>query len=377
MKKFNKCAGLALAFSMLVSMTACKKSSSKTETTASSEKDITTEASLEDTTEETTTEETTSEETTEESTSEETSDPSDTTASDPEPEKDFEEDLYNFYASSKHEFPGRLYGAERGYESYKTWEQQVGINLETWIMTGYYTADGKEFECKFKVAPVERVNDYSYRTTILETIDYNPDDFEDPFESNNPPYSFSEGDELIVFLPNAPLSEVPPTVQMAAEQTAASRKSPKDDGRLQSYVIYNEASDHAYDGDSTMLPVYASMKLNEDEMNSWSGDYKESSGAETGELKIYKDPSSGEIRADYYCSDYEQTVKKWFRNLSVRIEVDNPNAIYAFGEADDGTFTIILIERVEETGRYQLRILAYTPDDQYMAGQGFDFEKTN
>ena len=374
MKKFNKCAGLALAFSMLVSMTACKKSSSETETTASSEKENTTQASTEDTTEETTTEETTTEETTEESTSEETSDPSDTTASDPE--KDFEEDLYNFYASSKHEFPGRLYGAERGYESYKTWEQQVGINLETWIMTGYYTADGKEFKCKFKVAPVERVNDYSYRTTILETIDYNPDDFEDPFEFATPPYSFSEGDELIVFLPNAPLSEVPPTVQMAAEQTAASRKHPKDE-RLQSYVIYNEASDHAYDGDSTMLPVYASTKLNEDEMNSWSGDYKESSGAETGELKIYKDPSSGEIRADYYCSDYEQTVKKWFRNLSVRIEVDNPNAIYAFGEADDGTFTIILIERVEETGRYQLRILAYTPDDEYMAGLGFDFEKTN
>ena len=135
MKKFNKCAGLVLAFSMLVSVTACKKSSSETETTASSEKDITTEASLEDTAEETTTEETTSEETTEESTSEETSDPSDTTASDPE--KDFEEDLYHYYASSKHEFPGRLYGAERGYEGYKTWEQQVGINLETWIMTGY------------------------------------------------------------------------------------------------------------------------------------------------------------------------------------------------------------------------------------------------
>lgn len=370
MKKFNKCAGLALAFSMLVSMTACKKSSSETETTASSEKENTTQAS----TEETTTEDTTTEETTEESTSEETSDPSDTTASDPE--KDFEEDLYNFYASSKHEFPGRLYGAERGYDSYRDWTQQVGINLETWIMTGYYTADGKEFKCKFKVAPVERVNDYSYRTTILETIDYNPDDFEDPFEFATPPYSFSEGDELIVFLPNAPLSEVPPTVQMAAEQTASSRKHPKD-GRLQSYVIYNEASDHAYDGDSTMLPVYASTKLNEDEMESWSGDYKESSGAETGELKIYKDPSSGEIRADYYCSDYEQTVKKWFRNLSVRIEVDNPNAIYAFGEADDGTFTIILIERVEETGRYQLRILAYTPDDEYMAGLGFDFEKTN
>ena len=131
MKKLDKYIGLALAFSMLFSMTACKKSSSETETTASSEVENATQASSE----ETTTDETTTEETTEESTSEETSDPSDTTASDPE--KDFEEDLYHYYASSKHEFPGRLYGAERGYDSYRDWTQQVGINLETWIMTGY------------------------------------------------------------------------------------------------------------------------------------------------------------------------------------------------------------------------------------------------
>ena len=108
---------------MLFSMTACNKSTS--ETTAASEKVNATEASSEDTTEETTTEKTT-----EAATSEETSASSDTVASDPKSEKDFEEDLYNFYASSKYQFPGYIYGSSNGYEGYKTWTQQVSILLD-------------------------------------------------------------------------------------------------------------------------------------------------------------------------------------------------------------------------------------------------------
>ena len=370
MKKLNKYVGLALAFSMLFSMTACNKSTSKK--TAASEKVNATEASSEDTTEETTTEETTSEETAEESTSEETSDPSDTTASDPE--KDFEEDLYNFYASSKYQFPGYIYGSSNGYEGYKTWTQQVSILLDTWILNGYYTSEGKEFECHFKVAPVERVNDYSYRTTILETIDYNPDDFEDPFDFAKPPYTFSEGDEIVVYLPNALISDVPGAVWEAAINSTS--RMPAEGDYLQAFVLYNESTDLAYDGGGTMFPVFSSRKLSEDEMKTWLGEYSEFSDPKTGELKIYKDPSSGEIRADYYFSDYQKTVEKWFKNLSVRMEVDNPNVIYAFGESEDGTFIILSFERVEETGRFVVRIHAYTTDEECMVGQGGDFEKT-
>lgn len=366
MKKFDKYVGLALAFSVLFSMTACKKSTSETETTAPLENVNTTEASSEETTEETTTEESTKA-----STSEETSASSDTAASDPE--KDFEEDLYNFYASSKYQFPGYIYSSSNGYEGYKTWDQQVSINIETWILNGYYRAEGKEFECHFKVAPVERVNYYSYRTTILETIDYNPDDFEDPFDFAKPPYSFSEGDELVVYLPNARISDVP----LAVWETVINNtgREPMASDYLQTFVLYNESADLAYYGGNTMFPVFPSRKLSEDEMNSWFGEYSECSGAKTGELKIYKDPSSGEIRADYYFSNYQQTVEKWFRNLSVRIEVDDPNMIYAFGESDDDTFVIVSFKRVEETGRFVLWIHAYTPNDEWIEGQIFDFEK--
>ena len=376
MKKLNKYVGLALAFSMLFSMTACKKSSS--ETTAASEKVDATEAASEETTEETT-----GEETTEAATSEETNASSDTTASDPKSEKDFEEDLYNFYASSKYQFPGYIYGSSRGYEGYTTadqevnyitWDQQVSINIETWTLNGYYSADGKEFECHFKVAPVERVNDYSYRTTILETIDYNPDDFEDPFDFAKPPYSFSEGDEIVVYLPNALISDVPGAVWEAAINSTS--RMPAEGDYLQAFVLYNESTDLAYDGGGTMFPVFSSRKLSEDEMKTWLGEYSEFSGPKTGELKIYKDPSSGEIRADYYFSDYQKTVEKWFKNLSVRMEVDNPNVIYAFGESEDGIFIILSVEKNEYTGRFVVRIHAYTPDEECMVGQGGDFEKT-
>ena len=125
-----------------------------------------------------------------------------------------------------------------------------------------------------------------------------------------------------------------------------------------------------------MFPVFSSRKLSEDEMKIWLGEYSEFSDPKTGELKIYKDPSSGEIRADYYFSDYQKTVEKWFKNLSVRMEVDNPNVIYAFGESEDGTFIILSFERVEETGRFVVRIHAYTTDEECMVGQGGDFEKT-
>ena len=92
--------------------------------------------------------------------------------------------------------------------------------------------------------------------------------------------------------------------------------------------------------------------------------------------KIGLADADGEIRADYYFSDYQKTVEKWFKNLSVRMEVDNPNMIYAFGESEDGTFIILSFERVEETGRFVVRIHAYTTDEECMVGQGGDFEKT-
>ena len=356
MKKTSKYVGLVLSLALLFSTAACKKDSTDSESSVTQTEENTTENISEEETSETT-----EKNTTEATTSEETSDTSEPTSSDPEPEKDIEEDLYNYYASSRYQLPDAIHFDLNDQNG--EWWQQVGITTENWRLTSCYSVDGIEyFTCYFKISPLERVNDYSYKTTILEAIDERADQFEDPVDHHGtPPYSFNVGDELILYMPNAPIPEVP--LPRWDNQPLLS----PDDAGLQAFNLYNSTSGLVYS--LGMHPMLPSTVLSEDEMEFWYGEYI---AKEAGEVKIYKDADSGEMRVDYHYVNYVYPEEKWFKNMSVRKVVDDPKSIYAFGEAEDGSFIIIGIEYYEDEGVFPLSVYEYSSDGEYICdGMGF------
>jgi len=334
-----------------------------TEETTSSEETSTEETTTEETTTETkeettvttteeTTEETTSEETSEDTsaTSEETSATAETTAPKAEPTYDLEKDLYSYYADATYTFPEKI----ATYMSAGTisWNQNVTINTSDWTIIGNYESfmmnldgdqeryDGYLSYFKSKVSPLERINDYSFKTTVSGLSWSTGADYEGTHENlpcdyhYAPPYKLNEGDELILYLPNTPISEFP----KAASDWVNYALLPPAGGYLQAFVMFNATTETAY---IVYIPALrATEKTSGNDMDGWYGTFT----SDEGDMKIYEDPATGEPRMDLLFRNCKQ-----YKNMSVRKALDDAASIYAFGEAEDGTLIIIGVDVADGT----------------------------
>ena len=346
MKRIYRYAGLVLAASLLLPTVGCNKNSSETETEKATSETIadTTETSLEETTEQTT----------ELTTSEQTSASAETTTQDPDPQLDLAADLYNYYASPSYLFPEWV-GVANESPGETGYEFQLAMNFGECRCTALYkiTATGEEHEFKLKISPLERANDYSFKTTVLEYTGDAAEDFGDFKDfAKTPFYKFSVGDELFIYMPNTPKADLPEGAWHGYFGNDYGGPIEEDD-RLQYFIMYNSTTEKSYN--IRLTPIAVTEKTSSEEMKNWYGEYINTIEGE--ELKIYEDPSSGEPRLD--CKFFNG---EWCKNMSVRKVVGDPNWIYAYGETEKGIFMIVGVEIGYDDALY-LRIHEYESPD--------------
>jgi hypothetical protein len=168
---------------------------------------------------------------------------------------DLDSDTYNYYKEDTFFLPEKLYG----YLSAMTeWDTELDISLKDNTFAGSYesrsfTLEGDAYDvlrCIFKgkIDGFKRVNEYSFSTHVTE---FTTDKFEPVDEkygeymahvTYSEPYGFKDADELILYLPNTPVSELP---QKTIEWLEPYIGIPTPE-HLGYYVICNKAEETAF-----------------------------------------------------------------------------------------------------------------------------------
>ena len=312
MKRFNRYLGLVMASTMVLSMTSCNKLSVNAETNAPAEVSSNSTAS-----------------------SEEISASAETKETQTKSSKSLEDDLYNVYAEPAYSLPNVILSIAQDHDS--TWHEQVCFTLDKGTLVEVYDINDKEIaEARWKISQPERVNDYSFKIKITDLESSSFTDIKLPDEY----CKLNKGDELIIYLPNTPIKETPAKV-IGSRQSS---RTPPEDDRLQTFGVYNPASDGACR--VILNAMLASDKTSAEDMKNWYGEYFSEDGEQ---VKIYEDSSTREPRVDLVYAGSKQC-----NGMQVRKVKDDPNELYAFGKADDGS--VIIIGLVHADSGYSLRV---------------------
>lgn len=312
MKRFNKCIGLVMASSLVLSVNA--------ETNAPSEVSSSSTAA-----------------------SEETSASSETTETQTKSDKSLEEDLYNVYADPSYSLPKVILSMAQDYDS--TWHEQVCFTLDKGTLVEVYDINDKEVaEARWKISQPERVNDYSFKIKITDLENSSFTDIKLPEGY----CKLSKGDELIIYLPNSPIKKVPSKVIGVRSFS----RTPQEDDRLQTFCVYNPASDGACR--VILNAMLASDKTSAEDMKNWYGEYFTEDGEQ---VKIYEDSSTREPLVDLVYAG-----SKRCNGMKVRKVKGDPNELYAFGKADDGL--VIIIGLVHTDSGYSLQVYEFPECDE-------------
>ncbi|MBR5975290.1 MAG: hypothetical protein IK020_08915 [Clostridiales bacterium] len=213
-----------------------------------------------------------------------------TTEKVPNPTFNFEEDAMRFFADDGFRIDDVLFTF--CFQENATWSIQVTFYEEDGTFEGEYKT---VFTEDTSAGPVEqimmstftgtydgfkRANDYSY-TAHVTSIDIEEFDAYDTEENGQKqhvsfvaPYGFSDPDELILYLPNTPMSEFPGY----ALGRVSDLLRDKDGDYLQDYVIYSP------DGMDLMAFIVAApsmpelVKPDKDSMAGWIGHYYDKTG---------------------------------------------------------------------------------------------------
>jgi hypothetical protein len=328
-----------MASSLMLSMSACMKTSGNEETTVSQVQQSSSTA-----------------------TSEETSVSSETTENQTKNLSSLEDDLYNVYADPAYSLPKTFRAIAQNYES--TWHEELSFSLDKGTLVEVYDINNKEIaEARWKISQAERLNDYSLRIKITDLVSSNFTDIKYPEEYCR----LNKGDELIIYLPNTPTDDIAFEVYKAAAYKNGQPDDPQ--RRLQAFCVYNPASNGACR--ILMHALFVIEKTSGDDMKNWYGDYYSKSGEK---VKIYEEPSSHEPRVDLLYAGGKQC-----NGMQVRKEKDDPSKIYAFGKADDGTVIVIGIDSDDEGG-YSLEVFESAEGDEdkgFGKDHGIKLQKKN
>ena len=272
-------------------------------------------------------------------------------------------DLYTHYADTSYQFPKEITFLMQT-EHYLP-VQHINISTRDWSATGWHLDGGSYNYFKTNVDPLERVNDYSFKTKFISKLTCSK---QENFKATcsyeeAPPYKLNEGDEMILYMPNTPMTVVPEAVKNVLK-TVPNEGNGGDPSYLQYFVLYNVTTDTAYEMDCRW-PMFASEEITGFyDMSSFYGDFYTT---DNSQLKIYKEQSTGEMRVDLKVKDEEE-----WKNMSVRKAVNDPRSLYAFGKSEKGTYAIIGIELyVEAEGKevnmdYSLTVYEYYSEDQLL-----------
>lgn len=308
MKRFNRYLGLVMASSLLLSMTACNKLSVNAETNAPAEVSSNSTVS-----------------------SEETSASSETTESQTKSNKSLDDDLFNMYADPAYTLPKEFLANISDHDA--TWYEWLDICLGNGTVLEHYEVNDKTVaDAKWKISQAERVNDYSFKIKITDLVSSNFSDITYPEEYCR----LNKGDELIIYLPNAPTDDIAFVAYAAAAYKSGQPDDPQ--RRLQAFCVYNPASNGACR--ILMHGLLVSEKTSPDDMKIWYGEYLTESG---NKVKIYDDPSTREPRVDLTYAGSKQC-----NGMQVRKVTDDPSELYAFGKAGDGTVIVIGLNHSDE-----------------------------
>ncbi|MCR5275844.1 MAG: hypothetical protein K6E26_10865 [Clostridiales bacterium] len=168
------------------------------------------------------------------------------TESEFKPAFDLDKDLYAFYGDDSYKLHSRLTCV---LSLLTSWSTILDLDVEDKTFQGEYTSatgkiDGDGYdclECNFNgtIDGFTRVNAYSFSThvTKFETKKFEPREekyMDSPATvTYSDPYGFMEPDELILYLPNAPVAEIPKEVTEWIEMNAEFSDT------LDNYVLYN------------------------------------------------------------------------------------------------------------------------------------------
>ena len=270
-------------------------------------------------------------------------------------------DLYTHYADASYQFPKEITFLMQT-EHYVP-VQHINISTREWSATGWHLDGGYYNYFKMNVDPLERVNDYSFKTKVISKLTCSKqEDFSVTCSYEKAPtYKLNEGDDMILYMPNTPMSVVPEAVKEVLK-TVPNEGNGGDPGYLQYFILYNVTTDTAYEM-GCRWPMFASEEITSFyDMSSFYGDFHTSENYHI--LKIYKDQSTGEMRVDIKVNDEEE-----WKNMSVRKAVNDPRSLYAFGKSEKGTYAIFGIELYVETEgkdvhkNYSLSVYEYYSDE--------------
>ena len=178
-----------------------------------------------------------------------------TTTSEAESTEKKTEDPYAKYADDSFQVPSIILGHLSALTS---WSTTIEINCKNHTFKGEYESavfkiDGDAYDaerCRFSgmIDTFTRVNEYSFSTHVKE---FSTEKFEATKETYQDlpadvtyadPYGFTKADELILYLPNTPVSVLPQELVEWVEMY----QNIDPNGHLDSYILYNPADYAAF-----------------------------------------------------------------------------------------------------------------------------------
>ena len=244
-------------------------------------------------------------------------------------------DPYDYYASDRFKVPDLMLTYLSALTS---WSTMITFYPDSHQFEGEYSStmsnidgDGYDIEkCEFTgmIDGFVRKNDYSFSTHVL---DLNVKQFDTKQEEYDglpatvtcaDPYGFTSPDELVLYLPNTPLSEVPEEVLNWIETTS---EHPREQ-YLGDIALYNPAEGTAFLVVGLAIPE--SRDSEAAELSTWNGSYID----DYYNVKITVDAANA--TASIQTSDSEYT------GLSLRTVLDDTEKpeLLVYGENDAGNY---------------------------------------
>lgn len=244
-------------------------------------------------------------------------------------------DPYDFYASDRFEVPDLMLVYLSALTS---WSTTITIYPESHQFEGDYSStmgnidgDGYDIErCEFTgmIDGFVRKNDYSFSTHVLNLDVKKFDEKQEEYDGMPAkvvcadPYGFTSPDELILYLPNTPLSEAPQELLDWIEPLSEHKR----EQYLGDIVLYNPAEGTAFLVVTTAIPE--SREVEASDLSVWNGSYID-------------DHNNVSITVDAATSTASiQTPGSQYSGLAIRTileDADKP-VLLIYGENDAGNY---------------------------------------
>lgn len=251
--------------------------------------------------------------------------------------KKMDQDLYSLYSDN-------AYTCHNSFICYlsalTSWSTDITFNCRENTFEGNYESavlkiDGDAYDmlkCHFTgtIDGFTRINEYSLSTHVTkltpEKFDKKVDRYMDlPADvTYSDPYGFTKADEVILYLPNTPVSQLP---EKALEWIEGYQDIDRD-GLLGSYIFYNPSEETAFMVLDHEIPEYADLK--DADLANWDGEYVDNHEG----VKITFDKSSSTPTVTIIRGGSTYT------DMHIKAVKDEQGSLILYGTNDDGQYLV-------------------------------------